>query len=405
MLSHLPPLALILFFSCRYMSANNSSLDPDIIAAENPYVIAGFCVALLCKKWANTACQRTSCRTHCHLLGGYEHPLIDSVLSPILDEPLDLLPSNPNSVLHHLCWIVTTVEENLLPEPGPSHHSTAALVSCSSLSECLSAASSMNNEPVSYHQELLPLNVIQNVNHMVTVYTWTTENSRPAFYLVLRCLHLLDAKVQYYSHVHGGWVGINIDHSIKLSDGDGTILFVKAAHVEHCPALKQHLQKCFPHLDFLANLNNLHHSPCGCDDSDHPFQHAIHVFSDGEQVPLAPDLNDEEHNVAGMSSYSSWEGLDPARTLIDDITGNLLMHGDSQENAIDVEEVHLWPADFYVCEIAEGFEHCTVAVAAHKGVGKVFWQYFGLAKFILSTYYDNQCVWDHLPNLALQERL
>ncbi|KAI9450863.1 hypothetical protein HD554DRAFT_2180552 [Boletus coccyginus] len=357
----------------------------------------------------------------------------------------------------------------------------------------------MNNEPISYHQELLPLNIIQNVNHMVTVYTWTTENLQPVLCqfqqdtfpyftftdLVLHHLHLLDAEVQYYSHVHGGWVGINIDHSIKLSDGDGTILFVKAVHVEHCPAFKQHLQKCFPHLDFLANLNNLHHSPrghrppplehhspTGHDDSDHPFQHAIHVFSDGEQVPLAPDLGDEEHNVrvhvakekqctqthsisdnssagdiisqsavivpckhkhlryhchhssptpsksitgasamppiiipyqpchcsspsnssdsADMSSYSSWEGLDPARTLIDDTTaGNLLMHGDSQENAIDVEEVRLWPADFYVYEIAEGFEHCTVAVAAYKGIGKVFQQYFGLAKFIPSTYYDN----------------
>ncbi|KAI9464726.1 hypothetical protein HD554DRAFT_2175061 [Boletus coccyginus] len=294
----------------------------------------------------------------------------------------------------------------------------AALVSRSSLSERLSAAPSMNNEPVSYHQELLPLNVIQNVNHTVTVYTWTTENSWPVLCqfqqdtfpyftftdLVLCRLHLSDAEVQYYSHVHGGWVGINIDHSIKLSDSDGTILFVKAAHIEHCPALKQHLQKCFPHLDFLANLNNLHHSPCGYrppplkhrspigrDDSDYPFQHAIHVFSDEEQVPLAPDLGDEEHNIAGMSSYSSWEGLDPARTLIDDTTtGNLLMHGDSQENAIDVEEVRLWPADFYVCGIAEGFKRCTVAAAAHKGVGKVFQQYFGLAKFIPSTYSEVQ---------------
>ena len=126
-----------------------------------------------------------------------EHPSIDSVLSPTLDEPLDRLLSNSDSILEiplneqdaipheypvalqlqHLCQVVTAVEENLLSEPGPSHHSITAPMSPASHSERLSTAPSLNNELVSCHQEVLAPNVLQNVNHMVTVYTWTTVKS------------------------------------------------------------------------------------------------------------------------------------------------------------------------------------------------------------------------------------
>jgi hypothetical protein len=57
--------------------------------------------------------------------------------------------------------------------------------------------------------------------------------------------------VRYYSHLHGDWVGIDVNHSLKLSDIEDPVLFVKAAPVDRYLNFEQPLQQ------FLARLNVL----------------------------------------------------------------------------------------------------------------------------------------------------
>ncbi|KAF8421739.1 hypothetical protein L210DRAFT_3510134 [Boletus edulis BED1] len=118
----------------------------------------------------------------------------------------------------------------------------------------------------------------------------------------------------------------------------------------------------------------------------------------------APPSDDDN-----MSSTSSWSGIRSTESTGDnDIagsTGSLLLQGTSWDDVIEVESVRLWPVDFYICEIAEGFERCAEAAATHKGVGRMFRRVFGLNKFIPSTFYDNRRVWDYPCNLELRQRL
>jgi hypothetical protein len=90
-----------------------------------------------------------------------------------------------------------------------------------------------------------------------------------------------------------------------------------------------------------------------------------------------------------------------SNSLVDELdSGNLLSRGESWDNAIEVENVRHWPIDFYVSEVAEGFQCCSNAAATHRGVTTAFECFFGVP-FVSSTFYDNRRIWEYLPNYIL----
>ncbi|KAG2125819.1 hypothetical protein DEU56DRAFT_916320 [Suillus clintonianus] len=84
-------------------------------------------------------------------------------------------------------------------------------------------------------------------------------------------------------------------------------------------------------------------------------------------------------------------------------SGSLLSRGTSKADAIEVEKVAIWPVDFYVIDIANGFNLCKKAADSRRKVSQVFINHFGVP-FKASTYYDNRKVWDLEVNRALRER-
>ncbi|KAG2037614.1 hypothetical protein BDR03DRAFT_1010659 [Suillus americanus] len=84
-------------------------------------------------------------------------------------------------------------------------------------------------------------------------------------------------------------------------------------------------------------------------------------------------------------------------------SGNLLSYGTLKADAIEVEEVAIWPVDFYVINIANGFNLCKKAADSRHKVSQVFIKHFGMP-FKASTYYNNRKVSDLEVNRVLRER-
>jgi len=82
---------------------------------------------------------------------------------------------------------------------------------------------------------------------------------------------------------------------------------------------------------------------------------------------------------------------------------SLLSHGTSKADAIEVEKVALWPVNFYVIDITNGFNLCKKAADSWCKVSQAFIKHFGVP-FKASTYYNNKKVWDLEVNQALHER-
>lgn len=113
------------------------------------------------------------------------------------------------------------------------------------------------------------------------------------------------------------------------------------------------------------------------------------------RLELSPSESTDDSSLASTFSNSLIDELDP---------GNLLSRGESFNNAIEVENIRHWPVDFYVSEVAEGFQRCSNAAATHRGVATAFERFFGVP-FVSSTFYDNRRVWEYLPNYVLRQRL
>lgn len=310
----------------------------------------------------------------------------------------------------------------------------------------------------------------------------------PYFTFTHPILHRLGLSLiafQYYSHLYNDWVGIDVNHSLRLSDITHPVLFVKAAMVDRCLTFAESLKQ-FPtpcntsgNHDAHSPRRSLSQRPLSTDpyDSNHLFHgtvlfgkksnaaltqrvkgkqraqtqtvssndslasdtepsavvvpskrphHRCHSRSSHDDSSSSashsnsstghPDskftaviIPHKRHHCLSLSESDSELGQGSSSESTDSVvdeasTGNLLTHGHSKENAIEVENVRHWPVDFYVSEIAEGFEQCSKAAATHRGVGKVFQRFFGV-KFTSSTFYDNRRVWEHPPNLALRRRL
>lgn len=313
---------------------------------------------------------------------------------------------------------------------------------------------------------------------------------------VLHKLGLLGVDIQQYSHVHTDWVGINVDHIVKIADGEEPVLFVKATHVNTCMEFSQRLQRFFPLASFHPTSTPLDVSSDVQRDKVQASQRAglpsmvqsgaphlvhsskaqgkqrarslldssmlasprclsvisissdhssLHPSDDSESsssspAPLAHTYGKKRARTQTMSEsgaktsstddssaiivcrkrpriQSSPPGLDPGEAStsgsfsmhshpVNNPTemGGVLSRGSSHDSPINVDHVRLWPVDFYVCEIAQGFKLCAQAAATHKGVRTAFARFFDI-EFHSSTFYDNRRIWEHPANRELGQQL
>ena len=56
-----------------------------------------------------------------------------------------------------------------------------------------------------------------------------------------------------------------------------------------------------------------------------------------------------------------------------------------------------WPSDFFVVDIVEGFDQCSLARENNESVSKTFTEFFGVP-FYRTTFYDNRKRWDEAPD-------
>ncbi|KAG2095666.1 uncharacterized protein F5147DRAFT_778570 [Suillus discolor] len=109
------------------------------------------------------------------------------------------------------------------------------------------------------------------------------------------------------------------------------------------------------------------------------------------------------HSESSSSSSHSPSSIISVPIVKRESAGSLLSHGTSQANAIEVEKVSIWPTDFYIVDIADGFAMCRMAAMGRRSMADVFAGHFGVP-FKASTFYDNQKVWQFSANHGLCER-
>lgn len=80
-------------------------------------------------------------------------------------------------------------------------------------------------------------------------------------------------------------------------------------------------------------------------------------------------------------------------------TGCVRSHGDSNANPISVEDVRLWPTDFYVCDIAEFFRLASLPENNNRPA-PLFTEFFGIP-YASKTFKRTRRIWRYKENQRL----
>ncbi|KAG2038580.1 hypothetical protein BDR03DRAFT_981529 [Suillus americanus] len=227
--------------------------------------------------------------------------------------------------------------------------------------------------------------------HQVMLYVWTANGVEPDihklqqgfkfpnFFLTAEILHKLgllthegDASLtlQHYNHKRRLWTSFDVGHMVKLHDNNLTI-FLKDLLVTHCIDLERHLQqsRLSPVPNLFTNLADERKAVKAAQKS-----HAGHTpFNNDDVLELSSTDEADEPPVPAVSRSSDLEG-------------------GTFSDPIDVDEQHIWPVDFYACDIEAGFQKCLSATRARRSVPMTFTKHFGV-HFIKTTYYDHRRHW------------
>lgn len=223
-------------------------------------------------------------------------------------------------------------------------------------------------------------------------------------------------RVQRYNHLLETWTMFDLGHMVTLQPRDGGILLVKLARVKDCIGFHDHLHKLTRIL--LPAATNLSHPPssvlllplAATTNLSRPSSVLSLTDSDDDNRPACPikrhhssilsltdDDDDDDDNSWRSSSLPS--ALGPI--IAKESSGSVLSHGRSKSSAIEVEKVSVWPADFYVVDIADGFNACKRAAESQCSIADAFVGHFGVP-FRASTYYDNRRLWELGANRVLR---
>jgi hypothetical protein len=241
-----------------------------------------------------------------------------------------------------------------------------------------------------------------------TIYEFQQGFMFPNFFFSCDILQKLDIlpdtsaplRVQRYNRLLQTWTMFDMGHMVTLQPRDGGILLVKDARVKDCIGFDDHLHKltqpdnnllskpkCMRNLSCPSSVLSLTDSD---DDDTHP---ACTVKRRHSIMSLTDDSEDDDDD----SSYLPF-ALGPV--IKDECPGSVLAHGGSKSDAIEVEKVSIWPADFYVVDIADGFNACKRAADSQRSIADAFVRHFGVP-FRASTYYKNRRMWELGANRVL----
>ncbi|KAG1727915.1 hypothetical protein EDD22DRAFT_961155 [Suillus occidentalis] len=259
------------------------------------------------------------------------------------------------------------------------------------------------------------------------------------------------APIQRYNRTLDAWMRFDVGHMVTLHECDAGILFVRDARIRECVDFHQHLhrlthpvspnlmtdlaserkyvraaslvrnsrtpslpptvlsgkehgvpndspaqpiKRCFSSVlsltdDDTVHAAKQHHSPL-------PYilpRRKRHPSADSFNLSDASDSHSRSSSISSMHSTPIMKKED---------SGSLLSRGSSSHDAIIVEKVVIWPVDFYVVDISQGFNACQRAVDGRRSVADAFTGHFGVP-FKASTFYDNRKVWDFHPNASLRQ--
>ncbi|KAG2125807.1 hypothetical protein DEU56DRAFT_983117 [Suillus clintonianus] len=80
-------------------------------------------------------------------------------------------------------------------------------------------------------------------------------------------------------------------------------------------------------------------------------------------------------------------------------------HGSTPSDAIDLDDVKVWPADFHVVNVVEGFRRCEIARKSRRvSVQKAFESYFGVP-FKKTTFHEHRTRWFKAPQALCDKYL
>ncbi|KAG2146624.1 hypothetical protein DEU56DRAFT_753533 [Suillus clintonianus] len=373
------------------------------------------CTALACKRKAHSLCDNKMCRRHCRLLGGCRAkghdpaPILWNSHSP--SPHIDLKGKGrafcSPSILPRKASVPATIQEN-----HPRDHD-------------LEVAERAKNNVIVYawsearlhmHNTItMSLTLIQDGTEP-TIYEFQQGFKFPNFFFshnVLQKLNMLyDATpaplcVQRYNHLLEMWTMFDLGHMVILQPHNGGILLVKQACVKDCIGFHDHLHK-LTQIPLLATTNlsrppsSVLLLPRATTNLSRPSSVLSLTESDDDNRPACPikcchssilsltdDSDDDGDNSWCSSSLPS--ALGPI--IAKESSGSVLSHGRSKSSAIEVEKVSVWPADFYVVGIADGFNACKRAAESQCSIAAAFVRHFGVP-FRASTYYDNRRLWE-----------
>ncbi|KAG2125124.1 hypothetical protein DEU56DRAFT_962893 [Suillus clintonianus] len=85
-----------------------------------------------------------------------------------------------------------------------------------------------------------------------------------------------------------------------------------------------------------------------------------------------------------------------ARPSVGSSTAHPSISGGTLSDPIDVDDVKVWPGDFYACDVAKGFRLCETISKRRQGVGAVFQKMFGVP-YASTTFHAHKKRWADAP--------
>lgn len=209
--------------------------------------------------------------------------------------------------------------------------------------------------------------------------------------------------VQRYSRRYHTWITFDVVHTMCLEKDDGNVLLVKVKHIQGCTNFDLYLARAAPRF-LLPNLfpsvvivppKHLRRDKGKARDPlpTTPLSHSPPA-SESDPSPVS-DIHREHPHVKPSSPLIPI--VKPASM------GNLMTCGNSRGSPIEVEQVCVWPVDFFMCDIAEGFRHCGQVAHTHHHVTSTFEEFFGVP-FTRSTFLESRLIWNYTDNLHWHEQ-
>ncbi|KIK77891.1 hypothetical protein PAXRUDRAFT_28727 [Paxillus rubicundulus Ve08.2h10] len=261
--------------------------------------------------------------------------------------------------------------------------------------------------------------------HEVILYVWTDNGQDPDIYKLqqgftylhfflladllakVRLLLMLDSSrglsgplsFKQYNTDRGLWTTFDVVHMVNI-DGNNSRILLKHSSITNCNDLNVHLHQLQtgsgPNI-LTKLINERNPQPLGSisplvlhlclmhvislssiEDKDEAGEDMkvvkMEALSDDMEVPIilsdsvTPTSKHKRHSYNSVQDFTFNSDSDhscPSSPAVNQcLQSNIDKHGDTRSDAIDVDDVQVWPVDFHACDIEAGFQKCQQAVHA-----------------------------------------